>query len=573
MTHATQSAEHTFAYGQMRLSCATRDGEARAAALGRDERVEAQPTSIVSYTSRGSVLIVGPYRTAVAAAEVLADKRLECTIVYADDGAVQAVADRPNALCATLSALSGHLGQFRAAVATADGNVDLARVLGRTASAFDLVLDLGTPPSLAPELPPPGYYATGSDDNALAHALAALPEMVGEFEKPKYFNYNPDICAHGRSGLPGCTRCLDACPADAIRSLRELIEVDPYLCQGGGGCATACPTGAITYAYPPASDLLGYIRRTPKAYLDAGGSRPCLLFHDDEAGREQVERLGARLPEWVIPLQVEEIGAVGLDAWLSALAFGAEQVALLATPALPQAIRRETTHQLAVAHALLEGLGYDPKRLRLLGPDEDQALVNALGNVPAQATIQRASFATHDEKRNTLRMALDHLYEQAPRPIDVAPLPAGAPFGEITVDREKCTLCMACTSVCPASAVMAGGDKPQLRFIEWNCVQCGLCEVACPEEAITLNPRIVYAPELRNRQRVLNEQQPFCCVNCGKPFATRSMMHKMTAKLKGHWMFQDPQSIRRIQMCEDCRVRDLFASEPAPDVHNKPRAQ
>lgn len=80
--------------------------------------------------------------------------------------------------------------------------------------------------------------------------------------------------------------------------------------------------------------------------------------------------------------------------------------------------------------------------------------------------------------------------------------------------------------------------------------------MACPEDAIKLNPRIAYEPELRNRTRILNDQRPFCCVNCGKPFATKSMMDKMTAKLKGHWMFQDPQSLRRIQMCEDCRVRD-----------------
>mgnify|MGYP000193386553 CR=1 FL=1 len=31
-----------------------------------------------------------------------------------------------------------------------------------------------------------------------------------------------------------------------------------------------------------------------------------------------------------------------------------------------------------------------------------------------------------------------------------------------------------------------GGDLPQLKFTEWNCVQCGLCEKACPEEAISM---------------------------------------------------------------------------------------
>ena len=86
------------------------------------------------------------------------------------------------------------------------------------------------------------------------------PEMRGEFEKPKYFNLDPEICAHGRRGVRGCTRCLNVCPAWAITSAGETVTVDPNLCQGFGSCASVCPTGAITYAYPSTGDLLGYVR-------------------------------------------------------------------------------------------------------------------------------------------------------------------------------------------------------------------------------------------------------------------------------------------------------------------------
>ena len=72
------------------------------------------------------------------------------------------------------------------------------------------------------------------------------------------------------------------------------------------------------------------------------------------------------------------------------------------------------------------------------------------------------------------------------------------------------------------------------------------------------------------RPRILNEEAPFCCITCGKPFATQSMMVTMREKLKHHWMFQDEQSLRRLQMCEDCRVKDLFASEGEMNVHDKP---
>jgi hypothetical protein len=42
----------------------------------------------------------------------------------------------------------------------------------------------------------------------------------------------------------------------------------------------------------------------------------------------------------------------------------------------------------------------------------------------------------------------------------------------------------------------------------------------------------------------------------------------MQEKLKGHWMFQDANALRRLQMCEDCRVKDMFQHERGGiDVH------
>jgi hypothetical protein len=32
----------------------------------------------------------------------------------------------------------------------------------------------------------------------------------------------------------------------------------------------------------------------------------------------------------------------------------------------------------------------------------------------------------------------------------------------------------------------------------------------------------------------------------------------MREKLSGHWMFQKPEAVKRLEMCEDCRVKDMF---------------
>lgn len=546
----------------------TADGRARAAALTAAAALDAQPAAIVGFESKGAVVIIGPQVRVLAAAARLASKNaLQCTVVVTDSAAPPEPASAPGIAVVHEKPIqiTGHLGQFSIIIAAPPplGGINLLQKLGRSGGLFDLVLDLSTPPFLTQEMRPFGYYAP-ADDAALEKALAELPDMVGEFEKPKFFNYDPEICAHGASGLTGCTRCLDACPASAIISMGEEIAVDPYLCQGGGACATACPTGAITYVYPRLGDSLSKLGTLLKTYRAGGGMQPIVLFHDAEAGKTYVEGMAARLPENVIPVEIAEIGAVGMDIWLSVLAYGAGEVALLTTATTPQSVRAVMEAQITYTRAILAGMGYPEDCLRTYSADG--SLMEALGRRPAAFAIAPANFAGMDDKRTTLRLAVEHLYGKAPHPRAEVALPEGAPFGEIRVDRNGCTLCMACVSVCPAGALADGGDVPQLNFIEANCVQCGLCASACPEDVIGLHPRYLYDPEKRRASRVLNEETPFHCIRCGKPFATQKMMDKMSDTLKDHWMFKTPEALQRVRMCGDCRVRDVLqASTKHPD--------
>ena len=204
-------------------------------------------------------------------------------------------------------------------------------------------------------------------------------------------------------------------------------------------------------------------------------------------------------------------------------------------------------------------MGIDGGRLIWLAPDQNLSDVMAQSRGPAVS--KPASFDTFNEKRSTLRLALDHLFEQAPERPRVTALPAGAPFGQVEVDRQSCTLCMACPQVCPTNALSDAADTPRLSFTEDLCVQCGLCQKACPEDAITLTPRFLFDWEARRKPIVVNEEEPFCCISCGKPFATRSVIGRMVEKLQGHHMFQSEETMRRLKMCGDCRVVDLFAKD------------
>ena len=538
------------------LPATTVDGAARARALAQARTATVAPTGLVSYVSSGRLAVIGPMAESSAVAERLGGA-LETVIVAAPgDGSEDAGTAR--VIRADITAVEGHLGAFTLHAESDGAAIVVAPSPLTGGKPFDIVLDLRREPAVTHEILPPGYFAPRGDEAELDRALDQAADLVGEFEKPRYFGYDPDICAHGASGIRGCTRCLDACPTGAIRSIGERVAVDPYLCQGAGVCASACPTGAITYAYPPPEGQLAALRASLVAYREAGGRAPTLLFHDAQIGVQAWAQVMGEVPESVIPWEVEEVGSVGMDAWVACIAWGA-RVVLLAPEQVPESVRRELDVQIEVTRSILESMGYPPALLAVVAPE--QALHRALVATPEPATDPPATFAPSGEKRTDIRLALDHLHGHAPQRPDIADLPPDAPFGRVDADRDACTLCMACVSVCPASALQAGGDEPRLSFIEMNCVQCGLCERACPESCITRAQRYLFDREARRRPRTLNEDQPFRCVSCGKVFGTTSVVMRMQERLAGHSMFQAPGALARLQMCEDCRVKDMFRSE------------
>jgi ferredoxin len=297
-------------------------------------------------------------------------------------------------------------------------------------------------------------------------------------------------------------------------------------------------------------------------YRVAGGATPSLLLHDETSGAALQDGLAATMPEHVLPVAIEEIGSTGMDVWLGCLAYGAEAVVLLTCDRTPPQVVDALQEQVATARAILGGMGYREDRLCVVNGDQPAAALQSLSSLPSGEARQPATYAVlGGDKRGSLRLALQHLQAHAPASRRITPLERGAPFGDVRVDAAACTLCMSCVSSCPTHALQDGRGLPQLNFREWNCVQCGLCERTCPEDAITLQARFLHDAAERERPRTLHEEQPVCCVSCGKPFATRKMLDKLTRKLEGHWMFQAPEARRRLEMCEDCRVRDLFTAE------------
>jgi ferredoxin len=372
--------------------------------------------------------------------------------------------------------------------------------------------------------------------------------------------------------VSGCTRCLDLCPAGAIAPAGDSVAIDPNICAGCGQCAAACPTGAASYALPSEDALMRKLRAMLLAYREAAGEQAVVLVHDEPHGAPMIDalaRFGDGLPAHVLPFAVNEITQVGLESIIAAFAYGVSAMRFL--------LRDKPRHDvsglrrtMAAADPILSGLGFGGDRVAAVETDDPDALIAALRAIPPMLPAPRpASFRAVGRKKDVLRFALSELHRAAPVPADIIALPAGAPLGAVEIEVDGCTLCLSCVSACPTGALRDDPERPTLRFVEDACVQCGLCQATCPEKVITLKPQIDFRAA-RASARVLKEEEPFCCISCGKPFGVRSAINRVVAKLEGkHWMYSGSSKLLDvIKMCEDCRV--AFVAEQNFEPYGAP---
>jgi ferredoxin len=538
-------------------------------------------TPLVSVSSDGVALIYGSDERAIEAALLVKDK-LDVTVLLTKPGEIAPprVTEFP-VVKGTIRNAKGSFGAFElvvddyaAPLPSSRRELEWAATRDGATSRCDLVIDLSGGAPLFPthDLRDGYLRADPGDPAAVTRALLVAGGLVGQFDKPRYITFTDHLCAHSRSRIVGCHRCLDLCPTGAITPAGDHVKIDEFICAGCGACASVCPTGAAAYALPTADAFMRKLRTLLSVYREAGGKVPILLLHDVPHGEEMIDALarhGDGLPANVLPVAVNEITQIGLETIATAFSFGATAIRFLLR-AKPRHDVAALTRTIELAEPILGGLGFGASRAAAIETDDPDALGAALRAIaPAAGAKEPATFQPVGAKRDVLRLSLRELHRVAPAPVDVIALPAGAPFGAVQVKVEGCTLCLACVAACPTGALKDDPERPMLKFAEDACVQCGICQATCPEKVISLVPQLDFRAATA-AARLIKEEEPFACIRCGKPFGTKSAIERVSAKLEGrHWMFKgQPQRLDILKMCEDCRV--IVVTEEAVDPYGAP---
>jgi ferredoxin len=529
------------------------------AALIADALLLTPATKSVDITSEGRCLILGAEEIVLSAAERLADA-LAVTVLLEPGTDIlpthkyDAVVGDLRQATGTLGRFEIHIDAFQQSVFGGRGTPGLTQAKDGAISKCDIILDLTGGSSLFPAAEKRDGYlrADPKSQPAVSHAIFAASQMVGTFEKPLYVRLEPTLCAHSRAEKPACSNCLNVCPTGAILSAGEVVSIDPLICAGCGACSAVCPSGAISYDAPTVDHIFRRLSTLASGYRNAGGDDPSLLVHDDH-GAEMIRlsaRFGRGLPAHVIPMEITALSGFGHAEMLAALASGFGHVNVLIGP---KTERDALDPQLELACAMAG------EKVALLDIADPDALSDHLFALDRHVAIS-APILPIGTRRQVARLSAKALNPDA----KILPLPDNAPYGAVVVDTDACTLCLACVSLCPSGALGDNPDLPQLRFQESACLQCGLCANVCPEKAITLKPQFDLS-DAALAQTVLNEEEPFACVECGGLFGVKSTVEKIVEKLAGnHYMFSNPSAVRMIQMCDNCRINAQYHSQNNP---------
>jgi len=405
-----------------------------------------------------------------------------------------------------------------------------------------------------------GIYTAADYEDAMRKAVDVITNL-GEIEKEKYLDLDLERCASGRSELIGCEFCLP-CPYEAITREGAKMAFNEVRCQGCGLCCALCPLSVPQLEEYPNHLIYAQIENL----LSADLTQKILLFASSER-IEDLNVVGRKKIKYpaVLPLFVPCIDLVSEAQILSAFELGADGVILWGCKnSHPEQI--ESMVKFANMALSAFDLGSDSRgRVLVISDGEFDAMekiedfVKELSPSPIRS-MKREKIDFTKPKRDVLLELMQSFSLKTQVHPTLIEEDTQFPFTDVALN-SKCTICNACVNLCSTNALNKEGNK--ISFVYGRCIACGLCERACPEEAITLKRVLDFSRLVEKEGKTLVESELIACAGCGKLFMSRSAFDRISELLKenegegkvvGEGELSIDEKIELLRYCEDCRA-------------------
>lgn len=336
---------------------------------------------------------------------------------------------------------------------------------------------------------------------------------------------NADLCMRTQFRKSPCRRCVEVCPDSAIALHPGPTIADT--CSGCALCVQACPTGAFSTELYPDSALF----RQTQALLKRRPSGQKTLSMSCEHAQRPIGG-GLRLPC---------LGVIGENVLFGAALVGFERVDLVRGNC--EACRLAAGHELlrislsrAAALARAGGLGELPLttvqlekggsrplgRRQMFSGVFDRVRTGAAAvaeaatpGVDGPTEAVRGAPGAESAGRAFLRRMLRGRSWDCSGAIEHD---RDLPWARVIADEQRCTACAACVRVCPTGALQStrASQSFALSFTPSACINCSLCQIACPSHAIAFHREARFTDLLQDQSEVIVTVEMAWCGVCGE---------------------------------------------------------
>ncbi|EAL3919607.1 4Fe-4S dicluster domain-containing protein [Campylobacter upsaliensis] len=370
--------------------------------------------------------------------------------------------------------------------------------------------------------------------------LSFLQSKSPNYHFKTFITYNSSVCQYHKRRSEHCAKCAEICPTTAILKDDEerILEFSQIDCLGCGGCVSVCPSGSLDYA-PMNRDsffkMLDFVE----------GSKICII-----PKKMPLEHLNLRLGEGVLPFMIEG------EKWLSNLHFLSLLQASGANLVFyTDFVSRGSAEAIGLLNAVFERkFG---KKAIFVASDEKE-LENALTKLEF---IEGLNFSFHNHtltNRENFAVRLRHLI--ADENLGVVESGEWLRYGDLRLNVDTCTLCLACVGACNVGALVADSKENALKFNPSLCTTCGYCEASCAEkDTLKLERSGLRLEKSYFDFRTLTKDELFACVECGKEFATKKAVEKIASLMRDKFA-NDEAKLKSLYCCAECKAKVMLGA-------------
>lgn len=409
-----------------------------------------------------------------------------------------------------------------------------------------------------PKKPQLGIHFVSDYDDEVA-LCAEIDTLIGDFSFTKTILFDEKKCQffhRNKTEFSYCADCAAVCPTMAISAddtKRELIfsQIDCILC---GKCVGVCPSSAMQKSNATLTNF-------SKALKFYKGKIAVVCESVESFEKFSAESSVSNLPkDSLVPLILPSINMLNEAYLLSILQESGRVCVIIGDSSdknnMPDAHLRECVEFINDLYNRVAG-----QNAVFIAESGAESTFTESGaesiSLPSDTHLPYYHYEISNDE--FLREIVANRVRFLIKDNDFGALKNSANliYTDLKIDAGKCTLCNACVESCNTNALINAKDSFTLLLNPSLCTACGYCVDTCAEKCIEMDFSGYKLNENFLTHRILAQDEPFKCVECGEIYATKKSIQKVKGILQSLFA-GDSLKLKSLECCEKCKVKIMF---------------